>query len=145
LPFHESGWDGSAGRAGSLSGEERKFAFREAESRGGAGCDGEGGETGGRGGDACSGGEVVLAIDAGASVDIRQCTHAGEMFDDSFRGLHRLGKVVEHDHISGETRIKCDRGTCVEAVKIHAERTGDGEAEGVIAVAPVFDEGDIRI
>ena len=41
--------------------------------------------------------------------------------------------------------LKADRCPRGQAVEVHGDRSVHGEAQGIIAVAPVFNEGDIRV
>jgi hypothetical protein len=51
---------------------------------------------------------------------------------------------VDNQLVIWQGGLKADRCTRMQAIQVHGDRTVGRETEGVIAVAPVFDERDIR-
>ena len=41
--------------------------------------------------------------------------------------------------------MKTDRGTRGQPIEVHRDGAVEGKAQSVIAIAPIFDEGDIRM
>ena len=52
---------------------------------------------------------------------------------------------IDDQFVKGQGRLKADRGARVQAIEVHRNRAVGRQAQGIIPIAPVLDEGDVRM
>ena len=79
------------------------------------------------------------------SVQLCQQTNLIQEVADAFKSGAGLGFAIEFEQVMIKLIVKVDGGLCFHAAEVHGYGTIERQAQGVIAIAPVLDEGDVRM
>ncbi len=87
----------------------------------------------------------MLAFHPGAKLKISHLAHQVKEDADPVQRGTLDWRTVQDELIARQGGIKGHLGASVEPVQVHGDGSVGGEAEEIVAVAPVLDKGDVRM
>ena len=144
LPLDVAAGHAAARRPGACPRQPRQRPFVEIQPGCGGGRDCQRRESRRRRGQPCARREVVEALDARVRAGAGHCAGAFEHLHDAVFRRARLFPPAEDDDIFSERIVERDGRRRRQAGHVHRQGGVGREAQQGIAVAPVFNEGDIR-
>lgn len=145
VPGGEAAEDRPGGRTGAAASQAGEPRLVEPESvRGGRG-DSEGGESAGGGRQARPGGDGVAGVHDGPVGEPGPLPYQVEESDDAPLCLARRGYAVEGHFVVTGFGVESHEGGRGEDVQGHRQAAGPGKEQLLVALAPVLDQGDVRV
>ena len=90
-------------------------------------------------------GKVILAFYFGSFIYFRHSPNKIEDVGNASQAGAGDGLVVDEQAVGLGGGVKCHTGAGEESIQVHRDGAVDGKPHCVIAISPVFNEGDIGI